>query len=294
MERGARPRTGLKVTWSESKPNFPGHDKLHDHIRKAPIVKREIPDARTATSRKASSRPRASSKGEYEFPTQSHASTGPACAVADVSRRRMHDLDLDAEAALRRRGRRRSAGTAARKSAGDLDVRHRLLRPQRPGRRDRRRGRAVKTSRPAGARAIHAPRGHRLGPQGHGLGQPQPRRPRRLRQDHRLREHQQGVLAPERRNQRGPRRRRARRPSARRCRSSREQASKIPVASYTFDHRRLRLGDRAAADGPRLAAAHHPSARSLWPADPVRQRSRSWTRSRPRPTPIRSISGCAI
>src|SRR5262249_62385874 len=32
----------LKVTWSESKPNFPGHDKQHDHIRKAPVVKRTI------------------------------------------------------------------------------------------------------------------------------------------------------------------------------------------------------------------------------------------------------------
>src|SRR5262249_6351686 len=32
----------LHVTWSESKPNFPGHDKLHAHIRQAPIVKRTI------------------------------------------------------------------------------------------------------------------------------------------------------------------------------------------------------------------------------------------------------------
>ena len=30
----------LKVTWSESKPNFPGHDKVYDHIRQAPVVKR--------------------------------------------------------------------------------------------------------------------------------------------------------------------------------------------------------------------------------------------------------------
>src|SRR6202030_2775160 len=32
----------LKVTWSDSKPNFPGHDKMHDHIRQAPVVKRTI------------------------------------------------------------------------------------------------------------------------------------------------------------------------------------------------------------------------------------------------------------
>jgi hypothetical protein len=30
----------LKVKWSESKPNFPGHDKLFDHIRNAPVVAR--------------------------------------------------------------------------------------------------------------------------------------------------------------------------------------------------------------------------------------------------------------
>ena len=32
----------LKVTWSASQPNFPGHEGLHDHIRKAPILKRTI------------------------------------------------------------------------------------------------------------------------------------------------------------------------------------------------------------------------------------------------------------
>src|SRR5207237_4690999 len=30
----------LKVTWSESRPNFPGHEKLFDHIRNAPVVAR--------------------------------------------------------------------------------------------------------------------------------------------------------------------------------------------------------------------------------------------------------------
>ena len=32
----------LKVRWSNSKPDFPGHDGLHAHIRKAPVVKREV------------------------------------------------------------------------------------------------------------------------------------------------------------------------------------------------------------------------------------------------------------
>ncbi len=56
----------------------------------------------------------------------------------------------------------------------------------------------------------------RLGSEGHRHGQPQQGRPRRRRQDHRLREHQQRFLAPGRRHQRGPGRRPSRRPSARR------------------------------------------------------------------------------
>jgi CO/xanthine dehydrogenase Mo-binding subunit len=82
----------LKVTWSQSKPNFPGHDKLYDHIRNAPVVKRSSDPTNTGF---AAQRDQGSVddgfkqavrvlEGEYEFPTQSHASMGPACAVADV------------------------------------------------------------------------------------------------------------------------------------------------------------------------------------------------------------------
>jgi len=40
-------------------------------------------------------------EAEYEWPFQSHASMGPACAVADVRRGWRHRLDRLAEAALR-------------------------------------------------------------------------------------------------------------------------------------------------------------------------------------------------
>jgi len=73
----------LKVTWSESKPNFPGHDKLHEHIRKAPIVKREF-QRENGNFEDGIKQAVRVIEGEYEFPTQSHSSTGPACAVADV------------------------------------------------------------------------------------------------------------------------------------------------------------------------------------------------------------------
>jgi nicotinate dehydrogenase subunit B len=82
----------LRVTWSQSKPNFPGHDKLFDHIRQAPVVMRSSDPANVGAAA-----PRESGsvedgfkqavrilEGEYEYPTQSHASMGPACAVADV------------------------------------------------------------------------------------------------------------------------------------------------------------------------------------------------------------------
>jgi CO/xanthine dehydrogenase Mo-binding subunit len=72
----------LDVTWSESEPNFPGHDKLHEHIRKAPIVKRHIQQENGNFDSGIKQAVRIV-EGEYEFPTHSHSSTGPACAVAD-------------------------------------------------------------------------------------------------------------------------------------------------------------------------------------------------------------------
>jgi CO/xanthine dehydrogenase Mo-binding subunit len=73
----------LKVTWSESHPNFPGHDRLHEHIRNAPVVRRHIQTENGSIEDGLRQAVRVI-EGEYEFPTQSHASLGPACAVADV------------------------------------------------------------------------------------------------------------------------------------------------------------------------------------------------------------------
>jgi len=73
----------LKVTWSQSKPGFPGHDRLHEHIRNAPIVKRHI-QVENGDFEEGIKQAARIIEGEYEFPTQSHSSTGPACAVADA------------------------------------------------------------------------------------------------------------------------------------------------------------------------------------------------------------------
>jgi CO/xanthine dehydrogenase Mo-binding subunit len=73
----------LKVTWSTSHPNFPGHEGLHDHIRNAPVLKRTI-QAENGSVENGLREAVRIIEGEYEYPTQSHASTGPACGVADV------------------------------------------------------------------------------------------------------------------------------------------------------------------------------------------------------------------
>ncbi len=73
----------LKVTWSESHPNFPGHEALHDHIRKSPVIKRTI-QAQKGSFDEGLKQAVRIVEGEYEYPTQSHASTGPACGLADV------------------------------------------------------------------------------------------------------------------------------------------------------------------------------------------------------------------
>jgi len=73
----------LKVSWSDSKPNFPGHDGLHAHIRAAPVVKRHI-QAENGDFDNGIKEAVRVIEGDYEFPTHSHSSTGPACGVADV------------------------------------------------------------------------------------------------------------------------------------------------------------------------------------------------------------------
>ena len=74
----------LKVNWNHpASAPFPEMAELHDHIRKAPVVKREEPIKKgdVAGALKATGKV---IEAEYEWPFQSHASMGPACAVADV------------------------------------------------------------------------------------------------------------------------------------------------------------------------------------------------------------------
>jgi CO/xanthine dehydrogenase Mo-binding subunit len=74
----------LKIDWNHTKKDpFPLMAELYEHIRKAPVVKREDPVKKGDLEGVLKTAARVV-EAEYEWPFQSHASMGPACAVADV------------------------------------------------------------------------------------------------------------------------------------------------------------------------------------------------------------------
>jgi CO/xanthine dehydrogenase Mo-binding subunit len=78
--RGAQ---ALKVTWSAASPPFPGHKDLYDYIRAAkPALETSVKklDGIEAIFENAVK----TIEAEYEWPLQSHASMGPACALVEV------------------------------------------------------------------------------------------------------------------------------------------------------------------------------------------------------------------
>jgi nicotinate dehydrogenase subunit B len=73
----------LKVEWSDAKPPFPAEAEIYNHIRNAPVLREEAqgkPEDFEAAVRSAAR----VIEAEYEWPFQSHASMGPACAVVDI------------------------------------------------------------------------------------------------------------------------------------------------------------------------------------------------------------------
>src|SRR6266566_4749366 len=73
-----------QVAWNEAKKNpFPPMAEIYDHIRKAPVMKREDAVKKGDVDGVFKTAARVV-EAEYEWPFQSHASMGPACAVADV------------------------------------------------------------------------------------------------------------------------------------------------------------------------------------------------------------------
>jgi nicotinate dehydrogenase subunit B len=74
----------LKVEWSEIKPPFPDSAAIYDHIRKAPVRKREIGGKETGNVDEAFKTAARVVEAEYEWPFQSHACMGPACALVEI------------------------------------------------------------------------------------------------------------------------------------------------------------------------------------------------------------------
>ncbi len=89
-----RAAKALKVTWSPSKPNFPTHDRLYDHMRNATPIARSpehggggeggLGGRENGTPEEGFKQAASIMEAEYQYPIQSHASMGPACGVADV------------------------------------------------------------------------------------------------------------------------------------------------------------------------------------------------------------------
>ncbi|MBV8824388.1 MAG: xanthine dehydrogenase family protein molybdopterin-binding subunit [Hyphomicrobiales bacterium] len=73
----------LKVEWSPSSVAFPGTAGLYDHIRAAPVRKREL-GANVGNVDDAFKTAARVIEAEYEWPFQSHASMGPACALVEI------------------------------------------------------------------------------------------------------------------------------------------------------------------------------------------------------------------
>jgi nicotinate dehydrogenase subunit B len=73
----------LKVEWSNVEPPFPSQNALYDHIRKAPVRKREV-EGKAGDVDEAFKTAARVIEAEYEWPFQSHASMGPACAIVQA------------------------------------------------------------------------------------------------------------------------------------------------------------------------------------------------------------------
>jgi nicotinate dehydrogenase subunit B len=73
----------VKVEWSDASPPFPDQAALYDHIRKAPVRKREVAGKEAGNVDEAFKAAARVVEAEYEWPFQSHSSMGPACALVD-------------------------------------------------------------------------------------------------------------------------------------------------------------------------------------------------------------------
>ena len=74
----------LKVEWSNAAPSFPETGGIYDHIRKAAVRKRSEEGKPAGNVDEAFRGAARIVEAEYEWPFQSHASMGPACALVEI------------------------------------------------------------------------------------------------------------------------------------------------------------------------------------------------------------------
>ncbi|MGZ3273580.1 MAG: molybdopterin cofactor-binding domain-containing protein [Caulobacteraceae bacterium] len=73
----------LKIIWSDARPSLIDSETLFDHIRTTEPEKRQVVTEASGVDQ-AMANGGTQVSAEYQWPFQSHASMGPACAVADV------------------------------------------------------------------------------------------------------------------------------------------------------------------------------------------------------------------
>ena len=78
-----RASEALKVKWSDAAPPFPDQNSLYEHIRQAKVTKKQI-DVNQGNVDEAWAGAAKVIEAEYEWPFQSHAPMGPACAIVDA------------------------------------------------------------------------------------------------------------------------------------------------------------------------------------------------------------------
>lgn len=74
----------LKVEWSDAKPPFVAQTALYDHIRKTPPRKHQDEGKQAGNVEEAFRTAARVVEAEYEWPFQSHACMGPACALVEI------------------------------------------------------------------------------------------------------------------------------------------------------------------------------------------------------------------
>src|SRR3954470_1241196 len=81
-----RAARALKVEWEPLKAPFPPMSELYQYIRGAKVVKRQDEVTKGDVNAALSAPGLKIVQAEYEWPFQSHASMGPGCAVAEISK----------------------------------------------------------------------------------------------------------------------------------------------------------------------------------------------------------------